>query len=496
MWVYLRPGPYVCAEWDFGGLPPWLLREPGIRVRDRHDRHYMDAVARYMDAIAPHVAPLMAANGGPILMVQVENEYASFGKDREYLETLRRMWIERGIEGPFSVSDGLNQIREARTYLEGATLGLDGDTDFAGAQAIAGEAPVWVGEGYPGWLTHWGEPGFAQADYLPTLTHLLADGRSFNLYVVHGGSNFGFGAGANANDDGSDFKPVVTSYDYGAPIAESGEPTAAYHQFRQAIGNARRRPPPALPPLPPRIRMPDVTPLPIASLWDALPAPVPISQLQTIEPLFGQAHGLVLYRTRLDVPHGGPLTVEGVRDYATVFADGRYLDHVSRMRHPGLHSDGRITLAPSQKPLTLDILVDTFGRVGYGSFMQDRKGLAGEVRLDDRVLRDWQAYSLPLDGQHLQAVHAARPSIRRPGQFFRARVALQNVGDTYLDMREWDKGYLWVNGRLLGRYWHIGPQQRLFCPGCWLREGDNELLVLDLHRTQAAAIHGAERLQG
>ena len=496
MWVYLRPGPYVCAEWDFGGLPPWLLREPDVRVRDGHDRRYMDAVARYLDAVAPRVAPLMAANGGPILMVQVENEYASFGKDRAYLEALRRMWVGRGVTGPFSVSDGLGQIREAHTYLQGAALGLDGDTDFAGAQAIAGEAPVWVGEGYPGWLTHWGEPAFQHADYLPTLRKLLGEGRSFNLYVAHGGTNFGFGAGANANDDGSHFQPVVTSYDYGAPIDERGAPTAAYHDFRGAIGAALGHRLPALPPSPPGTRFASFTPEPIASLWDALPAPVASGRPQPMESLLGQLQGLALYRTQVDIPHGGGLRIEGVRDYATVFLDGRYLDHVSRMAHAGLHSDGSVVLPPASGKATLDILVDTFGHVGYGRFTDDRKGLVGEVRRDGRPLRDWQVHGLPLDEAHLQRIRAATPSIRRAGQFFRARLALEEPGDGYLDMREWNKGYLWINGRLLGRYWHIGPQQRLFCPGCWLHKGANEVLVLDLHRTRPAPIHGADRLEG
>jgi beta-galactosidase len=496
MWVYLRPGPYVCAEWDFGGLPPWLLRDPGMRVRDRRDQRYMDAVARYLDAVAPRVSPLMAANGGPILMVQVENEYASFGKDREYLETLRRMWIERGIRGPFSVSDGLGQIRAAQTYLQGAALGLDGDTDFAGAQAIAGDAPVWVGEGYPGWLTHWGEASFQHGDYLSTLRRLLDEGRSFNLYVVHGGTNFGFGAGANAKGDGSDFQPVITSYDYGAPIDERGAPTADYHGFRTAIGASLGRRLPALPPAPAAIRFPEVTPEPIASLWEALPAPVATERPQSMEALLGQWHGLALYRTHVEVPHGGRLRLEGVSDYATVFLDGRYLDHVSRLRHAGLHSDGRIALPPSPGSATLDVLVDSFGHVGYGAFMHDRKGLLGEAWLDDRPLRGWQVHGLPLDEAHLARVRTAGAPAERPGRFFRARMELVRTGDTYLDMREWNKGYLWINGRLLGRYWHIGPQQRLFCPGCWLREGENEVLVLDLHRTQAAAIHGAERLEG
>src|SRR6185437_2577398 len=165
MWVYLRPGPYICGEWDFGGLPPYLLRHPRIRVRDRDDPDYMAAVRRYIATVAPVVQPLMAANGGPVLMLQIENEYASFGHDLGYLEALRALWRQHGIDGPFSISDGLDQVRKARTCLPGAALGLDGDTDFAAAQVIAGELPVWMGEGYPGWLTHWGDKDFARGDF-------------------------------------------------------------------------------------------------------------------------------------------------------------------------------------------------------------------------------------------------------------------------------------------------------------------------------------------
>ncbi|HET7223861.1 MAG TPA: beta-galactosidase, partial [Rhodanobacteraceae bacterium] len=226
MWVYLRPGPYICGEWDFGGLPPYLLRDPHIRVRDKADADYMAAVRRYIATIAPVVQPLMALNGGPILMLQIENEYASFGRDLAYLEELRALWEGHGVHGPFSVSDGLDQVRKAHTWLPGAALGLDGDTGFAVAADIAGEMPVWMGEGYPGWLTHWGDKRFARGDFAATLRRLLDENRSFNMYVVHGGTNFGFGAGANAHDDYSHFQPVITSYDYGAPIDEHGAPTA------------------------------------------------------------------------------------------------------------------------------------------------------------------------------------------------------------------------------------------------------------------------------
>lgn len=494
MWVYLRPGPYVCGEWDFGGLPPYLLRHPDIRVRDKGDPDYMAAVRRYLDAIAPHIAPLMAGRGGPILMLQVENEYASFGHDLDYLELLRSMWQERGIEGPFSISDGLGQIQKQRTYLPGAALGLDGDTDFAAAQKIAGEAPVWIGEGYPGWLTHWGDQDFARGDYANTLRQLLEQGRSFNLYVVHGGTNFGFGAGANAKDDYSQFEPVITSYDYGAPIDERGAATPDYHAFRKLLAAHVQRPLPEVPAAPPAIRFAPVTPVAHASLWDNLPQATPVRTPQANELLFAQDHGLVLYRRKIH-GEGGALTIDGARDYATVFSDGVYVDAVSRVENPRLRKGGKVQLPRGKgKSALVDILVDSFGHVGFGQAMADRKGIVGSIRLDGNVLEHWDVCSLPLDDGFIRQLKPVVSTPSRAGIFFKATIRLDRLGDSYIDMARWTKGYLWINGHLLGRYWNLGPQQRLYCPASWLRDGDNELLVFDMHQTVAAPIQGVTSL--
>jgi beta-galactosidase len=490
MWVYLRPGPYICGEWDFGGLPPYLLRHPHIRVRNKDDPDYMAAVRRYIATIAPVVQPLTAANGGPVLMLQIENEYASFGDNLGYLEALRALWQQHGIDGPFSISDGLDQVRKTHTYLPRAALGLDGDTDFVAAQDIAGELPVWMGEGYPGWLTHWGDKDFARGDFAATLRKLLDENRSFNLYVVHGGTNFGFGAGANAHDDGSHFQPVITSYDYGAPIDERGVATPDYHVFRAMLAAHARRPLPDVPEPPPTIDFAPVTPAPFASLWDNLPQAKRVERPQGNELLFGQGQGMVLYRRR--IRGGGTLVLDGVRDYALVFKGGRYVGSVSRVEHPSLHSNPAIALPGNAGETgTLEILIDSFGHVGYGHAMIDRKGIVGEILLDGEPLRDWEVFSLPLDDAWLASLHPLRAKPARPGIFFKATLHLQQIGDCYLDMSGWNKGYLWVNGRLLGRYWHIGPQQRLFCPGVWLREGDNDVLVLDLHRTEPAPVASA-----
>jgi len=495
MWVYLRPGPYICGEWDFGGLPPYLLRHPHIRVRDKDDPDYMAAVRRYIATVAPVVQPLMAANGGPVLMLQIENEYASFGHDLGYLEALRTLWRQHGIDGPFSISDGLDQVRKARTCLPGAALGLDGDTDFAAAQVIAGELPVWMGEGYPGWLTHWGDKDFARGDFVATLRKLLDENRSFNLYVVHGGTNFGFGAGANAHDDDSHFQPVITSYDYGAPIDERGAATPDYHAFRAMLAAHVKRPLPAIPEPPPAIGFAPITPAPFASLWDNLPQAKRVKHPQGNELLFGQGQGMVLYRRR--IRGGGTLALDGVRDYALVFKNEQFVDYVSRVEHPPLHVNPAVTLpGADDKAETLDILVDSFGHVGYGHAMADRKGIVGEVRLDGEALRGWDVFSLPLDDAWLTSLRPLRAAPVRPGVFFKATLRLKQPGDCYLDMAGWNIGYLWVNGRLLGRYWHIGPQQRLFCPGVWLRAGDNDVLVLDLHRTDPAPIGSSSTLTG
>ena len=498
MWVYLRPGPYVCAEWDFGGLPPYLLRHADMRVRDKDDPNYMQAVARYMDAIALRIAPLMAQRGGPILMVQVENEYASFGSDLAYLKQIQAMWRERGIEGPFSISDGLGTIQKEQTYLPGAALGLDGDTDFTAAQAIAGEAPVWVGEGYPGWLTHWGDKEFQRGDYAATLKKLMDEGRSFNLYVAHGGTNFGFGAGANADADYGKFEPTITSYDYGAPIDERGAATADYHQFRRIIGAKLGRPLPAIPAAPPAMRFAKFELKPYASLWDN-----PTTEPKYIENgpvpnelLFGQDHGLVLYRHMSK--KGGRLSIEGVRDYATVFGAGRYLGYISRVRKPSLSEATHVEVPEphAQDGDSIEILVDSFGHVGYGQAMADRKGIVGEIRLDGEPQKYWSVHGFPLDAAYLAGLRPLYRAPERPALFFKGMLTLERTADTYLDMSAWDKGYVWVNGHLLGRYWRIGPQQRLFCPASWLKAGENEVLVFDMHRMEAAVIEGFEHLHG
>ncbi|HET7332326.1 beta-galactosidase [Dyella sp.] len=499
MWVYLRPGPYICGEWDMGGLPPYLLRHPNIKLRDRHDADYMAAVQRYIAAIAPKIAPLMIDAGGPILMLQVENEYSSFAADVGYLQAIRDLWKAHGIDGPFSISDVLPDLKRRHAYLPGAALGLDSaePPQLREGAHFAPQVPTWVGEAYPGWLTHWGEHELAHKDCAQALRRIIAAGYSFNLYVVHGGTNFGLSAGANADDDGSNFQPVITSYDYGAPIDERGDPTPAYHVLREIIGDATGNALPSIPPPCPKGLFAEALPTPFASLWDNLPAtPVQTHAPASNEQLLQQNQGLVVYRKRVN--RGRHLRIDGVRDYAIVHVDQAERGSISRVRDARLHSspDLHLTHTGSDQPMMLDILIDSFGHINFGPQIGDRKGLIGSVHLDGRPLHDWQVYGLPLDDAFIANLKPALGQPERPGLFFQANLHLEKLGDVYVDMRAWTKGYVWINGHLLGRYWHIGPQQCLYCPAEWLTVGDNRMLILDLHQTHAAPVRCADNLMG
>ncbi len=497
MWVYLRPGPYICGEWTMGGLPAYLLRDPNVSLRDRHDAGYMAGVQRYIDAVAPRIAPLMVARGGPILMLQVENEYSMFASDVGYLEAIRNLWKAHGIDGPWTVSDGWPDLQRRRAYLPGAALGLDGATPpvLALGHTFAHEAPVWVGECYPGWITHWGERHFARRDCVSALRSIMSRGYSFNLYVVHGGTNFGLTAGANADDDGSNFQPVITSYDYGAPINEQGDPTPAYFALRRMIlAQAPSRSMPVPAPTP-KACFADALARPHASLWDNLPAtPAKVTRPVANEIVLGQDQGLVLYRKR--TARATQLHVDGVRDYATIHVDGQEIGHVSRMRHPKLHTrpDHALPASAERQDMLLEILVDSFGHVNFGPPLGDRKGLVGNVHLDGVCIEDWEVYGLALDDQLPASLKPLQAPTLRTGLFFLGELQINAKGDTYLDMRAWNKGYVWVNGHLLGRYWHVGPQQSLYCPGEWLHRGVNQVVVLDLHQTLPTTIHCTDRL--
>jgi beta-galactosidase len=493
MWVLLRPGPYVCAEWDFGGLPPYLLKIPDIKVRCM-DSRYMAAATRYINRLAKEVTPLQCTNGGPILMVQVENEYGSYGNDKTYIKTLRDLWVKDGITVPFYTSDGATDYMLDAGNVDGAAIGLDSggnDDDFATAKRHNPNVPAFSGETYPGWLTHWKE-AWQRTDtsVLPEVRYLLQHKRSFNLYVVHGGTNFGFTAGANAFT-ATQYQPDVTSYDYDAPITEQGQPTPKYFALRKLISEYVSYKIPDVPAAIPAITVPSLTMQPFTSVWQQLPAPVQSPQPKPMEAL-GQQSGFILYRTKLIGHKSGKLTITEPHDFALVFLNGVLVDSVYR--------DGgnwTVNLPKSNvKDPQLDILVEAMGHINFAQFMIDRKGITDRVTLNGMTLMDWQIYNLPMDDKFINTLKkSVTAETLHDGVFFKGSFALDSAADTYLDVSNFKKGVIWVNGHNLGRYWNAGPQKRLYCPAGWLKKGENEVVVFDLHLATAATIKGEKALE-
>ncbi|HEY3884975.1 MAG TPA: beta-galactosidase family protein [Vicinamibacterales bacterium] len=494
LWVLLRPGPYVCAEWDFGGIPSYLLRDPGLKIRCLNP-HYMAAVERYIRALAHEVRPLLVANGGPILMLQIENEYGSYGNDRSYLARLKQIWESSGVGGPFYTADGPTPYMLEAGTLGGAAVGLDSGTDekhWALGRSINPGVPIFSSETYPGWLTHWGEPWASPPtpDLLKEVTFLLTHGKSFNFYVAHGGTNFGFTAGANSGGKG--FQPDVTSYDYDAPIDEQGRATSKYVALRDLIaahGPAGATLPPVPDPIP-AIDIPEFAMRRVASIWDVLPAPIAAVQPQPFE-MYGQNQGMMLYRTTLVGRKSGRLVVTDLHDFATVFLDGTLVGTLDRRL-----GENSIDLPPpSSAAPTLDLLVEGMGHINFASAMIDRKGITDRVTLSGMTLMNWKVYPLPLDDGSVRGLTADRIASTRPGLFFRGTFTLDRVADTYIDMTGYKKGVVWANGHNLGRYWDVGPQMRLYCPAPWLHRGENDVVVFDMLQTEPRPLRGAMQLR-
>jgi len=491
MYVLVRPGPYVCAEWDFGGLPPYLLRIPDIKVRCS-DSRYMEAVGRYVARLASVIRPLMLTNGGPVLMVQIENEYGSYGNDRGYLEALREMWTRNGIAGPFYTADGATPYMLEAGNIDGAAIGLDSGTndgDFQEAARRNPDVPAFSSETYPGWLTHWGEH-WARPDtgeLYAGVRYLLAHGKSFNFYVVHGGTNFGFTAGANAGGKG--YEPHVTSYDYDAPVDEQGRPRPKYYRLREMIGSVRG-PLPSVPDPVPASDNPPFAMHAYSSLWSHLPVPVKSVQPQPMES-YGQYQGIIIYRTKLLGRKSGTLTVTDPHDYALVFLDGAYVGTLDRRE--GVNT---IVLPASREKIpVLEIVVEAMGRINFGPALIDRKGITERVTLSGMTLMNWEVFNLPMDETYLASLGESPADTARHCILFRGTLETDRPADTFLDMSSYVKGIVWVNGHNLGRYWNIGPQQRLYCPAPWLRKGRNEVTVFDFHRTAPAPIAGYRTLE-
>ena len=488
LWVILRPGPYACAEWEFGGYPWWLLKEKDLLVRSK-DPRFLKACDRYLARLGKELAPLQVTNGGPILMVQVENEYGSYGDDKEYMGAMRDMMKSAGFNVPLFTADGPYQCRAG--YLPGVLPAINGEENPKSLRDTvnkynAGRGPYFVPEFYPGWLDSWGEKHSVVPvqSFIGKYDTLLREGASVSLYMFHGGTTFGFMNGANYNKE-HPILPQPTTYDYDAPLDEAGRPTPKYFALKEVIAK-HLGPDVKIPPIPPVgkiISIPLFKLSKAANIYTLLGTPKISEHPLSMEDL-NQGYGYVLYRTVVKSPVKGLLKINGLRDYAVVLVNKQRVAILDRR----IGQDS-VEMEIVQPNSTLDIIVENLGRINYGKRMTDnRKGIIGTVLLAGMELKGWSNFSLSLDDvsddRFLGKVLDGVPVLRK-GSF-----SLGETGDTWLDMRNWGKGTVWVNGHDIGRYWYIGPQQTLYLPAPFLKKGNNEIVVFEQLKATQDEIEG------
>jgi beta-galactosidase len=480
--IILRPGPYVCAEWEFGGFPAWLLKDHTVKVRGG-DPRYEAAAAEYLKALAGQLAPLQVDRGGPIILCQVENEYGSFGHDKAYLNRLKDTLRAAGFTVPFFTADGGGGMMKAG-YIDGVLPGLNG----GGASNTATEVgkyfphgPYIVPEFYPGWLDHWGERHSTAGDESTarSLDRILDKGISVSLYMFHGGTNWDGMSGANF---GSHYQPQPTSYDYDAPLDESGRPTKKYNLLRDVI--LMHLPPEEaakVPPVPAVEAPIAIAPIHLTRSADVmahLPSPVSSEHPLSMEDI-GQNYGYILYRTHLTGPVKGDLVIKDLADYGYVSVNGTRLATLDR----------RVRMSPTPidipaGPATLEILVENMGRINYGrQLLSNRKGITESVSLAGKELSGWQMF--PIAPQALADLPCTDATTTAVPAVFEGTFDVPTVGDTFLDLQPWTKGRVFVNGHDLGRYWHLGPQQTLYLPGVWLKPTGNTIRVFEQEQLPA-----------
>lgn len=486
MWVLFRPGPYCCGEWDFGGLPPRLLKDD-IVIRSSDPRFLAEA-EKYLAAIADIAEPFLAKNGGPVILTQIENEYGSWPfKDVNYLKWVKAFWKKRGF-GPFYMSDGAGDSFLKDLIYPDPEIAVGFDPAMNEEQwSFAGKynpgVPVMSSETYPGWLRHWGESPWRPSDLSETIRWYMQTGKSFNIFVAHGGTSFGFTAGANDGNGG--FEPDLTSYDYGSPIGERGNYTAEYAKYRSIIGEALHEEIPDVPPEIPSCGFAPVMPKKLSGLKSCFGSPVTAAKPLVFEAL-GQNQGIVMYRTSIPAGKAAELNCKRIADYAQVYLDGKRIATVDRR-----FGFTPIAIPARKNTATLEILVEAMGHINFGKGMvDDRKGLIGPVTLDAIELKDWAMYPMPLDFKSVCDAGKDAGNDGLAGGHFRGEFVMDTVADTFIDMSKWTKGTVYVNGHNLGRYWNTGPQHSLYCPAPFLQSGTNVIDIVELELSEPQQIAG------
>ena len=516
MYVIVRPGPYVCAEWEMGGLPWWLLKKKDIKLRER-DPYFMERVKIFEEKVGEQLAPLTIQNGGPIIMVQVENEYGSYGEDKPYVSEIRDCL--RGIYGKELAlfqcdwssnfeKNGLDDLVWTMNFGTGANI----DNQFRRLGELRPDAPKMCSEFWSGWFDKWGARHETRPakDMVDGMDEMLSKGISFSLYMTHGGTSFGHWAGANSPG----FAPDVTSYDYDAPINEWGLATPKFWELRKMMEkyNGGKKMPAV-----PKAPMPIIT-IPKFELKEFAPLMYANGGLNTdgnADDLTFEAHnlgwGYAAYYTMLpELPVSSVLTAE-FHDFAQVFIDGKYIGKIDRVKN-----EKSLTIPPTKAGSLLVIVVEAMGRINFGRAIKDFKGIVGNVTISSKVgkhdvtysLKGWEKYFVNDKYETaLLALHRAsatenneyienfKEDAKMMGGrgYYRGYFNINKVGDTFLNFETWGKGQVYVNGHAMGRIWSIGPQQTLYIPGCWLKKGKNEVIVLDVVGPKEPVVWGQDK---
>ncbi len=488
LYVIIRPGPYVCAEWEFGGYPWWLQKNKELEIR-RDNKAFLEECWKYISQLAKQITPMQITNGGPVIMVQAENEFGSYvaqRKDipleehRKYSHKIKEMLLKSGISVPLFTSDGSSLFKGGS--VEGALPTANGESDIDVLKKSineynGGKGPYMVAEYYPGWLDHWAEPFVkVSTEEVVKQTNLyIENGVSFNYYMIHGGTNFGFTSGANYDKD-HDIQPDLTSYDYDAPISEAGWATPKYNALREIFQKIHKNKLPDVPKPIKVITIPEIEFSKVSSLFDLTDRmkPVKSDMPLTFEDL-NIGNGYILYRKKFDTDQKGLLEVKGLRDYANVYINGKWKGELNRVNKK---YDLDIEIKSGDR---LEILVENMGRINYGAeIVHNLKGIISPVKINGtEVSGNWEMLPLPFDT--FPKHHFKNKNIEDHSPVIQeAEFTLNETGDTFLDMRNFGKGIVFINGRNAGRYWSTaGPQQTLYIPGVWLKKGRNKIQIFE-----------------
>lgn len=487
--VIVRPSPYICAEWEFGGLPAWLLQYPDIRLRC-NDPLFLSKVDAYYDVLLPKLKPLLCTNGGPVIAVQIENEYGSYGNDLQYMEYLRQGLIKRGVDVLLFTSDGpTDQMLQGGTIpgvLATVNFGSRAAESFEKFKEYRPDEPLMCMEYWNGWFDHWMEEHHTRdaGDVAEVLEEMLAMDASVNFYMFHGGTNFGFYNGANHIKM---YEPTITSYDYDSPLTEWGDASEKYAAVKEVLKRYGCEVEDTLPEPVKKIRYGEVQLTKRAALFDQMDKLSTAVKRTNPEPMekLGQNYGFIVYETQVSGPRRGQqLHIQDVHDRAQVFLDGAFIGVIERWNYAPL------TVDVPAGGARLTILVENMGRINYGPLLKDYKGITEGVRLDFQFLFDWTIYPLPLDAlsalQYSETPNDAQPAVSP--SFYQGMFEAEETADTFIRMDGWKKGVVYVNGFNLGRYWEAGPQKALYIPGPLLKKGSNEIVVFELHAPAAPVV--------